>query len=116
LLLCDEPTGALEPSDGQYGAFTTGQYQPHLGSTVVYCHSNTVIGDMADRLIRMRSGTFAEIITNPNPLPPERICMVMSVLSRRLWRPSAKIACSFCGGLGGYDRGIDLYIHEHRLL
>ena len=37
-----------------------------LGSTVVIVTHNTVIGEMANRVIRMRSGTIAEIIANPD--------------------------------------------------
>lgn len=43
------------------------------GSTVVIITHNSPIAAMADRVIRMRSGEIAEITTNPDPTPPERI-------------------------------------------
>lgn len=73
LLLCDEPTGALD--------FETGKMvlrllcdirQKHCGTVVIVTH-NTAIGAIADRVIRMRSGEVAEVIVNQHPLPPERI-------------------------------------------
>lgn len=73
LLLCDEPTGALDHQTGSMVLSLLANVSRSLGSTVVIVTHNTVIGDMADRVIRMRSGTIAEIITNQNPLPPERI-------------------------------------------
>ena len=73
LLLCDEPTGALDHQTGSMVLSLLARVSRSLGSTVVIVTHNTVIGDMADRVIRMRSGKVAEIITNPDPLPPERI-------------------------------------------
>lgn len=73
LLLCDEPTGALDHQTGSSVLSLLANVSRNRGSTVIIVTHNTVIGDMADRVIRMRSGTIAEIITNPNPLPPERI-------------------------------------------
>ena len=73
LLLCDEPTGALDHQTGSMVLSLLAKGSRSLGSTVVIATHNTVIGDMADRVIRMRSGKVAEIITNPDPLPPERI-------------------------------------------
>jgi putative ABC transport system ATP-binding protein len=73
LLLCDEPTGALDFQTGSMVLSLLANISRSLGSTVVIVTHNTVIGDMADRVIRMRSGAIAEVITNLNPLPPERI-------------------------------------------
>lgn len=73
LLLCDEPTGALDHQTGSMVLSLLANVSRSLGSAVVIVTHNTVIGDMADRVIRMRSGKVAEIITNPDPLPPERI-------------------------------------------
>ncbi len=73
LLLCDEPTGALDHQTGSLVLTLLANVSRNLGSAVVIVTHNTVIGDMADRVIRMRSGTIADIITNPEPLPPERI-------------------------------------------
>ena len=73
LLLCDEPTGALDHQTGSMVLSLLANVSRSRGSAVIIVTHNTVIGDMADRVIRMRSGSVAEITTNPNPLPPERI-------------------------------------------
>lgn len=73
LLLCDEPTGALDHQTGSMVLSLLANVSRSRGSAVIIVTHNTVIGDMADRVIRMRSGTVAEITINPNPLPPERI-------------------------------------------
>jgi putative ABC transport system ATP-binding protein len=43
------------------------------GTSVVIVSHNTPIADIADRVVRMRSGEIIEMVENTNPLPPERI-------------------------------------------
>ncbi len=73
LLLCDEPTGALDYETGKMVLRLLRDIQKNHASTVIIVTHNTAIADMADRVLRMRSGSVAEIIINENPLPPERI-------------------------------------------
>ncbi len=73
LLLCDEPTGALDYETGKMVLRLLRDIQEKHGSTIIIVTHNTAIGDIADRVVRMRSGAVAEILTNENPLPPERI-------------------------------------------
>ncbi len=73
LLLCDEPTGALDQKIGQVVLGLLERINREQGSTVVIVTHNTPISSMAHRVIRMSSGTIAEIIENKNPLPAERI-------------------------------------------
>jgi len=73
LLLCDEPTGALDQKIGQVVLGLLERINREQGSTVVIVTHNTPISAMAHRVIRMSSGTIAEIIENKNPLPAERI-------------------------------------------
>lgn len=73
LLLCDEPTGALDYQTGKVVLETLKEVNVKYGSTVVIITHNSPIAAMADRVIRMRSGEIAEITTNPDPTPPERI-------------------------------------------
>ncbi len=73
LLLCDEPTGALDFQTGISILQLLKQTRDTMGSTDIIVTHNTAIGAMADRLVRMRSGEIAEIIVNESPLPPERI-------------------------------------------
>ncbi len=73
LLLCDEPTGALDYQTGITVLELLKKAQQSMGSTVVIVTHNTAIGAIADRLVRMRSGSIAEISINNSPVPPERI-------------------------------------------
>lgn len=73
LLLCDEPTGALDYETGKIVLRLLRDIQEKHGSTVIIVTHNTAIADMADRVVRMRSGSVADIAINENPLPPERI-------------------------------------------
>ncbi len=73
LLLCDEPTGALDYETGKLVLRLLRDIQKKHGSTVIIVTHNTAIADMADRVVRMRSGSAADVSINDNPLPPERI-------------------------------------------
>ncbi|WP_031516891.1 ABC transporter ATP-binding protein [Desulfofalx alkaliphila] len=73
LLLCDEPTGALDDKTGKKILDLLLKFNRQYGSTVVIVTHNSAIGNMANRVIRMRSGVVTEIIENAEPLPPERI-------------------------------------------
>jgi putative ABC transport system ATP-binding protein len=73
LLLCDEPTGALDYKTGILVLGLLGEISRQRGTTVVIVTHNTAIAAMADRVMRMRSGEIVEINHNPNPLPSERI-------------------------------------------
>jgi len=73
LLLCDEPTGALDFGTGITILSLLRQITATLGSTVIIVTHNTAIAAMADRVVRMRSGNIIEISSNDTPLDPERI-------------------------------------------
>jgi len=73
LLLCDEPTGALDFQTGISILALLRQITTTIGSTVIIVTHNTAIAAMADRVVRMRSGIIAEISYNETPLDPERI-------------------------------------------
>jgi putative ABC transport system ATP-binding protein len=73
LLLCDEPTGALDFKTGLLILSLLHKINRDFHKTVVIITHNAAIGDMADRVIKMRSGRIIEIKENANPLPPERI-------------------------------------------
>ncbi|WP_048818018.1 ABC transporter ATP-binding protein [Desulforamulus hydrothermalis] len=73
LLLCDEPTGALDQQTGRRILDLLSRINRRYGSTVVIVTHNTVIGRLAQRTVRMGSGSILEIAVNPSPLPPERI-------------------------------------------
>lgn len=73
LLLCDEPTGALDHLTGKLMLSLLQKVNREQGSTVVIVTHNTPISAMAHRVVRMSSGRISEIVENPSPLPPERI-------------------------------------------
>ena len=67
LLLCDEPTGALDYQTGKailQLLQTTGR---KTGMTVIIITHNSALTAMADRVIRVRSGTVVSVETNENP-------------------------------------------------
>ncbi|MDD4776474.1 MAG: ABC transporter ATP-binding protein [Syntrophomonas sp.] len=73
LLLCDEPTGALDYETGKLILALLKKINQEKGCTVVLITHNIAIGAMGDRVARMRSGEIVEMIENANPLSPEGI-------------------------------------------
>jgi putative ABC transport system ATP-binding protein len=73
LLLCDEPTGALDYQTGIMILTLLQKINKDFHKTVVIITHNAAIGGMADRVIKMNSGRIVEIRENQNPIPPERI-------------------------------------------
>lgn len=73
LILCDEPTGALDYSTGLMILSLLHRINRRFGKTVIIISHNMAIGEMGDRVIKMRSGKITEIKENPNPVSPERI-------------------------------------------
>ena len=73
LLLCDEPTGALDFETGIKILKLLKDINKRYKKTVIVITHNTPIGQMADRVIRMRSGEITDIKRNDNPINPEGI-------------------------------------------
>lgn len=73
MLLCDEPTGALDYKTGIMILSLLNKINKQFRKTVVIITHNMAIGDMGDRVIKMRSGRIIEMKENKNPIPPERI-------------------------------------------
>jgi putative ABC transport system ATP-binding protein len=73
LLLCDEPTGALDFSTGKRVLRMLVDLKSQLGKTVVLITHNAAIAQVADRVVRLRSGQIIEVHANPQPLPPEEV-------------------------------------------
>lgn len=73
LLLCDEPTGSLDDQTGRIILSLLANICSQEKSTVVIVTHNTSIGQIANRVLRMRSGQIIENMINENPLPAERI-------------------------------------------
>ena len=73
LLLCDEPTGALDYSTGKAILKLLQDTCRRTGMTVVIVTHNSALCDMADRVIRVKSCTIQSVTTNPAPMPIEQI-------------------------------------------
>lgn len=73
LLLCDEPTGALDYNTGRQILQLLQDTCRKEGITIVLITHNSALAPMADRLIRFRSGKVVEMTVNPDPVPVEQI-------------------------------------------
>ena len=73
LLLCDEPTGALDYNTGKAILKLLQDTSRKTNMTVVIVTHNSALCDMADRVIRVKSGTIQSVTTNAAPLPIEQI-------------------------------------------
>ena len=73
LLLCDEPTGALDDQTGRTILQLLQDTCRQKGVTVIVITHNSALTPMADRVIRIRSGTVAEMRQNPHPPPVAEI-------------------------------------------
>ena len=69
LLLCDEPTGALDYNTGKQILQLLQDTCRKDGITVLLITHNSALAPMADRLIRFKSGKVIEMTTNANPTP-----------------------------------------------
>lgn len=73
LLLCDEPTGALDYNTGKSILKLLQDTCREMGMTVVVVTHNTAIVPMADKIIKIRNGKVESISINESPIPVERI-------------------------------------------
>ena len=73
LLLCDEPTGALDYNTGKTILALLQNTCRQSGMTVILITHNSAITPMADRIIRMKNSKVVETRLNPYPTPVEEI-------------------------------------------
>lgn len=73
LLLCDEPTGALDYQTGKQVLKLLQDSCRNSSMTVIIITHNSAIAPMADRVLRIRNGAVADMKVNPAPIPVERI-------------------------------------------
>jgi putative ABC transport system ATP-binding protein len=73
VLLCDEPTGALDYETGKLVLDALHRANRELGTLTVVITHNVGIGAMADRVLRMRSGTIADVSVNAAPVDASRL-------------------------------------------
>jgi len=73
LLLCDEPTGALDYQTGKAILKLLQSLSVQKGMTVVIITHNSALAAMADRVIRLRNGRVESNTVNTNPVPVDTI-------------------------------------------
>ena len=73
ILLCDEPTGALDYKTGKSVLKLLQDTCRNTGRTVIVITHNQALTAMADRVIRIKSGTVLSSERNPHPTPVEEI-------------------------------------------
>ena len=73
LLLCDEPTGALDYKTGKQILKLLQDTARKENMTVIIITHNAAIAPMADKIIKFKNGTAEDIIINENPMPIEEI-------------------------------------------
>ena len=73
LLLCDEPTGALDYATGKQILALLQKQSRENGMTVIIITHNSALTAMADRVIRIRNGTVAGMSVNEPATPIEEI-------------------------------------------
>ena len=73
LVLCDEPTGALDFETGKRALRLLTDVARNLGKTVIIITHNTAIAAIADRTVHLRSGEIVSVEENASPTPPEEI-------------------------------------------
>ena len=73
VLLCDEPTGALDSSTGVLVLEAIEAVNRELGTTTVLITHNAPVADMADRVVFLANGRVAEVRDNPDKRPAAEI-------------------------------------------
>jgi putative ABC transport system ATP-binding protein len=73
VLLCDEPTGALDFRTGKLVLKALQQVNQEFGTTTAVITHNAGIAAMADRVIHMGSGTITTIEQNHEKVAPESL-------------------------------------------
>jgi putative ABC transport system ATP-binding protein len=73
VLLCDEPTGALDISTGIVVLDALQRVNVELGTTTVVITHNAAIAQMADRVIRLADGRIVAIEDRTDKLAPDQL-------------------------------------------
>lgn len=73
LLLCDEPTGALDSETGQRIIELLQNTCKSMGTTTVLITHNSALADIADKVIHVRNGTVHDVVVNKHPKTAKEI-------------------------------------------
>ncbi len=73
ILLCDEPTGALDYPTGKIVLRVLKDVNEKTSTTVVIITHNVAIGEIGNRVVRLKDGNVSDIKVNEKPRQPEEI-------------------------------------------
>jgi putative ABC transport system ATP-binding protein len=73
ILLCDEPTGALDFHTGIQVLRLLKDFNKKYNKTVVIITHNSAIGEIGDRVFHIKDGLIEKIVTNESPKQPEEV-------------------------------------------
>jgi putative ABC transport system ATP-binding protein len=73
ILLCDEPTGALDVTTGIGALKVLKAFNKTYKKTVAIITHNQSIGDMADRVFYVKDGLIEKVVENEHPMQPEEV-------------------------------------------
>ena len=73
VLLCDEPTGALDYATGKRVLDVIARVNTELGNTAVVITHNAAIAGMADRVLYLADGRIARVQANPRRLTSDEV-------------------------------------------
>jgi putative ABC transport system ATP-binding protein len=74
VLLCDEPTGALDVETGKVVLEVIERVNRELGTTTAIITHNAAIGELGDRVLTVAGGRIARVISNARRRPPRELC------------------------------------------
>jgi len=73
LLLCDEPTGALDSQTSIQVLKILKEFHKKYKKTVIIITHNAGVAAIADRVFYIKDGGISRIVVNNNPIPPEKV-------------------------------------------
>jgi putative ABC transport system ATP-binding protein len=73
VMLCDEPSGSLDFETGKHIFKLLRDLNQHSSKVMCVVTHNAPIGEIADRVIRLRDGKIADITVNEHPLDPDEL-------------------------------------------
>jgi putative ABC transport system ATP-binding protein len=73
ILLCDEPTGALDATTGRIVLEVLDRVNRELGTSIAVVTHNAPIARMADRVVTLADGRIVGDVANPNRLAPSEV-------------------------------------------
>lgn len=73
LILCDEPTGALDFDNAKKVLELLEDINKRYETTIILATHNIAISKMSNKIIKLRSGELIEFIDNPSPIPAKEV-------------------------------------------